>query len=359
VDNLQEANQGRIEQAPFGTVQHRLSDILPTSSEIGNLWTSYMAESMSVCFLKNYVSHSKDPEIHAILQQALDVSSQRVKTMTGIFNSFNHPIPEGYGENDVDNNAKQLFSESFKLLYTRLMHRFVSLDYNNSLAVSSRSDFRDFFREGINTSLDIHQKATELLLAKGLLIKYPNIPIPDRRDYVHDKGYLGSISSAIGLEKKRPLNALEISNIFSMMETKLLLRTLYLGYSQVVKSEKVRDYLSKAKQIADKQLKVLGSFLEDEDLTKPTINEMLVTESRESPLSDKLILCHITAVTASIIAGYGHAIMKSARIDLVSKFRDFVTELLGLAKDGGELMIEAGWLERIPQAADREELIQH
>jgi len=242
-------------------------------------------------------SQSKDPDIHPILQRALDVSSQRVKTMKDIFNSFNHPIPDGYSENDIDTKAKQLFSESFTLLYTRLMHRIVLQDYNDALTISSRSDFRNYFHECINTSLEIHQKATELLLAKGLLVKYPNIPIPDRVDYVHDKGYFGSVlSSAIGLGQKRPLNALEISNIFSMMETKLLLRTLDLGYSQVVKSEKVRNYLSKAKQIADKQLKVLGAFLSDESLTQPTINEILVTESKESPLSDKLILCHITAV---------------------------------------------------------------
>ena len=360
MNNVQEVNQVQVEQVPFGTVQHNLSDIMPTSPEIGHLWSSYMAECMSVCFLKSYDAHAKDPDIHPILQRALDVSSQRVETMKDIFNSFNHPVPEGYGENDVDSNPGKLFSESFVLLYTRFMHKTVSINYNNALTVSARSDFRNYFHECINTSLEIHQKATEVLSAKGLLIKYPNIPIPDRVDFVHNKGYFGSIlSTTIGLSQNRPLNALEISNIFSVMETKLLWRTLGLGYSQVVKSEKVKNYLFKSKQIADKQLKALGSFLADEDLTQPTINEMLVTESKESPLSDKLILSHITAVTASIIAGYGLTVMNTARMDIISKFRNFVTELLGLAKEGGELMIEAGWLERIPETADREELIKH
>ncbi|EGW38959.1 DUF3231 family protein [Desulfosporosinus sp. OT] len=352
MNNLQGANQGQVEQVPLGTVQHNLSDISPTSSEIGHLWASYMAESMSICFLKGYVHQSKDPDIQSVLQRALDVSSQRVQTMEDIFMAIHHPIPEAYGDKDIDVNAKQLFSESFTLLYTRLMHKFVLLYYSNALSVSSRSDFRSFFSECISTSHEIHQKATELLLAKGLLLKCPSIVIPDRVDHVHDKSYFGSFFG-----RKRPLNALEISHIFSLMETKMLLRTLKLGYSQVVKSEKIRNYLSKAKQISDKQLKVLGAFLTDEDLPTPALLDILVTDSRESPLSDKLIMSHITSVTTFIIAGYGFAMINTARIDLIATFRDFITELLGLAKDGGELMIDGGWLERIPQTADRRDLV--
>jgi spore coat protein CotF len=332
---------------------------MPASSEIGYLWSSYYAETMSVCFLKSYVAQSKDPDIHAVLQRALDVSSQRVKAMKDIYNSINHPIPEAFNDKDVDSNAKQLFSESFTLLYTRLMHQDITINYSFALSASSRSDFRNFFIECLNTSIEIRQKVTEVLVAKGLLSKYPNIPIPDRVDFVHDKSYFGSnIGSIIGM-KRRPLNAIEISHIYSLMETKLLLRTLYLGYSQVVKSGKIRGFLSECKQISDKQLKKLGSFLADEDISQPSIREILVTESKESPVSDKLILCHITAVTAYIISYYGLYLTNTARLDLTSTYRNFVTELLELSKSGGDLMIEAGWLERIPQAADRQELIQH
>ena len=113
--NVQEANQGQVEQVSFGTVQHNLTGILPMATEVGHLWSSYLAECMSVCFLKYYVAKSKDPDIGPILLQALDVSSQRINTMEGIYNSINHPIPEAYDENDTDVNAKQLFSDSFTL----------------------------------------------------------------------------------------------------------------------------------------------------------------------------------------------------------------------------------------------------
>jgi hypothetical protein len=132
-DLQQENNQGIAEQVPFGVVQHNLSDILPSASEVGNIWTSYMAESMSVCFLKYYVAKSKDPDIHAVLKRALDVSSQRINIMEEIFNSIRYPIPEAYGEKDVDINAKQLFSESFTIKYARLMHKFILINYSKSL----------------------------------------------------------------------------------------------------------------------------------------------------------------------------------------------------------------------------------
>ena len=50
----------------------------------------------------------------------------------------------------------------------------------------------------------------------------------------------------------------------------------------------------------------------------------LVTDSTESPHSDKLITSHVA---------------------------------VALAKDGAELMIESGWLEKIPQTANRKELL--
>jgi len=356
MNNMQEANQGKVEQVPFGAIQHDLSNILPIASEIGHLWISYLAECMAVCFLKNFVAKSKDPDILTVLQRALDVSIQRVKTIEGIYNSIHHPIPEAYGEKDVDVTSKHLFSEDFRIKYTRLMQKFVMTNYLNSLSVSSRSDVRSYFNECIDTSKEIHQKATEVLLAKGLLIKSPSIVIPDRVEFVHDKDYFGSI---LGIGGERPLNAIEISNIITLMETKQLFKTLKMGYSQVVKSEKIKNFILLGKELADKHLKKLSSLLDDEDLPQPTITSNLVTNSTESPYSDKLILSHVTVAIASIIVEDGYALTNTSRKDLIVTFSKFIIELLSLAKDGAELMIENGWLERVPETADRKELVQH
>lgn len=354
MNNMQEANQGQVEQIPFGAVQHNLSNIPLTTSEIGHLWTSYLAECMSVCFLKNFVAQSTDPDIISVLQRALDVSNQRIKTMEDIYNSIHHPIPEGFGETDVNATSEHLFSEIFNIKFTRLMHKFVLTDYLNSLSAATRSDVRSYFSECIDTSKEIHQKATEVLLSKGLLMKAPTIPIPDGLDFVHDKDYFGSI---LGIGNKRSLNAIEISHIVAMMETKQLFLSLKLGYGQVVKSEKIKDFIKHGRKVANNQLKELGSLLDDEELPQPTITSNSVTDSTESPYSDKLILSHITFAIASIIAEDGYTLTNMSRIDLVAAFSSSIIELLSLAKDGAELMIENGWLERVPEAADRKKLM--
>lgn len=43
-------------------------------------------------------------------------------------------------------------------------------------------------------------------------------------------------------------------------------------------------------------------------------------------------------------------------LDLGVTLMKFMTEVLGLAKEGAELTIELGWLERMPETANREEL---
>ncbi len=129
-----------------------------------------------------------------------------------------------------------------------------------------------------------------------------------------------------------------------------------MGFGQVAKSKKLKDYFSRGKQIADKQTGVLGSLLEDEDLPKPINYDALVTDSTESPFSDKLILFHSTIFMSLSIQAYGLALGNCARPDVASSITRLTAELGDYVKDGLDLMIEHGWLERVPEAANRKEL---
>lgn len=353
MDNFEQVAQVNPSQVPIDAVQHNLSNIMPTAPEIGYLWSSYLAESMAVCMLKYFNAKSKDPDYKPIFQQALEVSSNRLTSMENIFNTLSHPIPEAFGEKDVDINARQLYSESFQLVYTKLQTRYVLQNYTQAYTLATRTDIRDFFSECISTARDIHQKATDIMLAKGVFVKPPFISTPDRNNYVHDKSFYGSIWG-----HKRPLNALEVSYIFDDIYSKLTLETLNLGFRQVVKDEKIKNYLIRGNKITDKQAEVLGDILENEDLPIPKTFDYEVTTSKESPFSDRLILFHYTVVLAYTILGYGYALTNSVRKDVSTTFIRLISELLEFAKDGTDLMIEHNWLERPPEATDRSELIQ-
>lgn len=354
-NNIQQTNEGITEQVPFsiGSVHHNLANLTPTASEIAHLWTSYEAETMAICFLKKWVNESKDPEIHSLLQQVLDISTQRVQEMKNLFISINYLTPTGFGEKDVNINSPILFSESFTCLYVRMMQEMIMQSYSIALESAYRSDFRNLYSACVKASCDIENKATEILLAKGILNKHPSIIPPRSVETVTNKSYFGSL---LGLGEIRPLNAMEISHIYKLLETGILIRTLNMGYSQVVKSEKVRNFLVNRKELIDKNLNILAHLLTNEDVPVPSLSEILVTDAQESGLSDKLILNHITATNAFIISVFGLALPAMARKDIVITIGKILTSVINSAKEGADLLIEYGWLEQIPETADRHEL---
>ena len=334
-------------------VQHSLENISLTSAEIGQLWSTYLAESMSKCMLSYFVAKSKDPDIHSVLQYSLDKSIQHVNTITEIFNKSNFPIPHGFNDEDFDVNAKQLFSETFMLSYSRFAHKHAMINFAMAFSMSSRSDVCDFFDSGINSSKEIYKKANDILLSKGLFVRAPYIPIPDRVEWIHGESWYNDIFG-----EKRPINAIEIGHVFSSSYSKSLERTMLLGLNQVANSKKLKEYLSKGKKVCDKQIEVLSSFLKDEDIIEPFSYDNQVTDSTESPFSDKLILFHTTIFGTFSITGFGQSLASCGRKDLVMSYSRIMAELLLYAKDGADLMIEFGWLERVPEAANRTELKQ-
>ncbi|KJR48844.1 hypothetical protein UF75_0731 [Desulfosporosinus sp. I2] len=44
------------------------------------------------------------------------------------------------------------------------------------------------------------------------------------------------------------------------------------------------------------------------------------------------------------------------RKDVALSFSRLMAEILDYVKDGADLLIENGWLEKVPEAADRQEL---
>lgn len=278
----QMATQGQPEQVPIGTVQHNLANIKPTSSEIYHLWSTYIANSMACAMQKHMLAKSQDPDFKNVLQSALDSSSQNIQRMDDLFKTIQHPIPEAFGEKDVDINAPALFEEVFSVKYTRLLTKSILINHSRAYGDCSRSDFVDLFGSFIDDAKRVIKLADEVLLAKGLFHKSPPIVIPDRVDYIHDKNYYGSFWGS-----DRPLNSMEISNIYNLADFKMAMRTLKVGFAQVVKSDKLKNHLKRGIKMADKQLEVLGALLRKDDLPVAQSMSFWVTDSKESPFSEK------------------------------------------------------------------------
>ena len=197
------------------------------------------------------------------------------------------------------------------------------------------------------------QKILDIQLAKGTILRGPYINIPDEIQHVMDKSYYGSF---FGIN--RPLNALEAGHIYYNIQIKQVFATLFLGYSQVAKDNKIKKFLSRGNEINREQAKILGDFLQTEHLPVPESCEFQVTSSKHSPFSDKLLLFHSTVITAFSMLSDSFGMTSSVRKDVIVAFGRLMAEILEYSKDGTDLMIDHGWLERVPETANRTELVQ-
>jgi len=273
--------------------------------------------------------------------------------MTQMFNSVGFPIPHGFTEEDVEPNAKRLFSDSFMLTYIRYLARYGAIKYFTALTMSIRPDVREFYNLCVDEIQDLHKKADEILIKKGFFSAEAYIPVPERIQYVYEersmyKGIFGD---------KRPINALEIAEVFGRLESRFLERPIVLGFNQVIQSQKIKKLFSKAEQVLDNNTHRWGKMLRDEDLPLPASVAHEITDSSESPFSDKLMVFHVLAVFGYGLTAHGIAIASCTRSDIVTAMNASIAETMAWAKDALDLMMQSGWMEKIPQATDRKQII--
>ncbi|HEY0826612.1 MAG TPA: DUF3231 family protein [Bacilli bacterium] len=322
------------------------------SSEIANLWTNYMSDTAAICTLSSYLAHVEDEQIRSIIEFALKLSEVHVQKIKALFNEEQHPIPDGFSlTTDLNNEVPRLFTDDFYLFYIQNVGKIGMEFYAQSLSNCSRLDICEYFTECLSESARLLNKSTEVMLRKGTFIRAPYIPKAKKVEYIQKKNYLEGLFG-----NHRPLNAIEISNIYFNLIQNQLGRSFLMGLSQVAKSQQVRGYMARGRNISDKHVEIFGSLLSKEYLPSASAWDTLPTDSTYSPFSDKLIMFHTATLNAAGIAHYGRSVGVSHRHDLAAIYIRLTAEISHFAEDGVNIMIENGWLEQPPQAADRDQL---
>jgi Protein of unknown function (DUF3231) len=326
-----------------------------TSAEIANIWSSYMNDSLAICTLGTFLSQVEDKEIRSILEFAMLLSQAHVQKLKSFFTEEQHPIPYGFLENtDTNPEVPRLYTDDFYIFYIQNLGKAGLEFYTMSLANSARLDICEYFTECLSESARVFNKATEIMLKKGTFIRAPFIPKAKKAEYVQKQSYLAG-----WFGHRRPLNAIEMSNIYFNLIQNQLGRTLLMGFSQVAVSKQVRDYMVRGRDIADKHVEIFGSLLSEEFLPSASSWDTLPTDSSIAPFSDKLMMFHATTLNANGIAHYGRSLGMSPRRDLGANYVRLTSEIAQYAEEGANIMIESGWLEQPPQATDRNLLLNH
>ncbi len=322
-----------------------------TASEIGFLWAQYLNDTLAICVMKYFKNICEDKEILPLIENSISIAQNDIKIMTEIFSKENHPIPLGFTDKDVNLNAPRLFSDVFILMYIQKLEAIAMASISIGIGVSARSDVSDFFRHLLVSISELHDKARKVLLSKGLYIRPPQIPMPDKVDFVEKQSFLFDF-----IGHKRPLSALEITHLFIGIQSNALGKAMMMAFAQVCKNEDVKQFFLEGKEIANKHIKKFSSILNNEDIPTPMGWDSLVSDGMAAPFSDKLMMFHTTYLIALGIGNYGAAAGTCQRMDLNATFVRLAAEIALFAEDGANIMIKHAWLEEPPLSTDRKAL---
>ncbi|KKK39057.1 hypothetical protein WQ57_04525 [Mesobacillus campisalis] len=318
-----------------------------TSAEMGKLWATYMGNSMSNCILSYFFHHAEDKEIKILLENALKLTEQFMKAIKEIFKKDNFPVPIGFNENDVNLGAPRLFEDEYYVHYLKYTAKAGMSIYNVGIPIVYRKDVKDFFTYCMESVMDLMEQIKEIQMDKGLIIKPPIIPIPEKAEFVQQdflNGFFGHI---------RPMHALEIAHFYDNIENNVTSKALIMAFAQVVKDEKIRHLFEKGRDMTTADIEHFMKMLHNENLPSPSFLDDLVTSSTFSPFSDKLMLYHKMDMFSLKIRAFGNSVAVNGRHDIALLYGKSLMKITTFVESAAKIMVEKGWMEQPPQAADR------
>lgn len=333
--------------------QVKPANIELTCTEIGGLWGIYIQESMAVCFLTYFLHHLQDGDIVPLAEKALRISQGRINKIKTFFLAENFPIPAGFSEGDVNLSAQPLFHDSFTLSFVYMMNRLGMINFAFTASNNVRLDVLDFFNDCIHSATEMFGEAVEMMLKKGIYDRPPKMNYPDKIEYVQKNSFLNGIFG-----EKRPLNAIELSEIFFNIERNYFSVIIMLGFAQVIQDKKIKEHIIRGKKISEKQIELFNKLLMEEDLLGTVTVGMEVTSSTVPPFSEKLIMSMINVLNSVDITLISHALALSMRTDLAAHYTKIIGEVMLYAKDTFDIVVERQWLEQPPLTTNRKKLLQ-
>ncbi|MBM7656345.1 DUF3231 family protein [Neobacillus cucumis] len=321
-----------------------------TSAEMGKLWATYMGNSMAECLLRYYLQHCDDPDIKALLENALKLTKEFMEITKEIFEKENFPIPKGFGEEDVNLGAPRLFQDEFYVHYLKYAAKAGMSIYSIAIPLVYRKDVKEFFRYCMDSTMDLIEQIKEILMSKGLIMKPPIIPVPNKVEFIHQdflNGFFGHV---------RPLQALEIAHFYDNIENNVTSKALIMAFAQVAKDDKVRKLFERGKELTAVSVENYMQMLHNENLPSPSFLDDLVTTSTFAPFSDKLMLFHKMDMFSMKIRAFGNSVAVNGRHDVGMIYTKSFMKISLFVEDAAKLMVEKGWMEKPPMAAEREKL---
>ncbi|MGM0899504.1 MAG: DUF3231 family protein [Bacillota bacterium] len=337
---------------PINIKVEKLSPEQPlTSVEMGKLWVTYVGNSMTKGILQYFLKNVKDEDIKVLLENGLRLIVNFMGTVEDIFTKENFPIPIGFTEKDVNLEAPRLFEDEFYVHYLKYTAKAGMSIYSVAIPLVMRDDIRQFFIHCNTCTTSLIGQINNVLMGKGYIIKPPELPIPEKVDFVKKQKFLNGFIGDV-----RSLHALEVTHLYDNMENNITSKALLIAFSQVAGKDKIREFMERGKQITDRAVINFEEKLHQDNLPSPSLIDHLVTPSTDSPFSDKLMLFHKVDMFSIKIRNMGNSMAVNGRRDIGTMYLKSLSDFALFVEDGGNILIENGWMEQPPTAIDREKL---
>ncbi|WP_240339764.1 DUF3231 family protein [Halobacillus ihumii] len=325
-----------------------------TSSELGDLWSNYMGDSMYAVIFEHFIEVVEDEEVKELLLFSQGLSKRHITTIAELFVKEEIPVPAGFGSSDLHKGAPQLFDDTFMLFFLQQMAVGGYGQYARALTGSNRQDIINFYRQGIEELNELYERSTHLLSEKGTIIKPPKIPYPKQVEFVENNSFTSYFSS-----KNRPLASIEIKYANLNLTTNILGKSLMMGFSQVASSKKLRKYFQNGRDLSDKMINQLSNLLANDNIPSPMTMDPHVSDSKIPPFSDKLMLYLGGLANQLGLENIGISMSRTLRHDIHIKYAKFIAEIGVYSNHGQQMMIDRGWFEQPPLATDRNKLVNN
>ncbi|MEK5443621.1 DUF3231 family protein [Fredinandcohnia sp. FSL W7-1320] len=327
------------------------SNIKLTTAEIGTLWTIYTENTALRCFYMHFLQHLQDAEIKSIIEEVLTLVETVAGKVKFIFKEESIPIPQGFSDKDVDLSAPALYTDLFALSFLYRGGQVIVPFYATALTKVARKDVVNFIEECLSNESKLYKKSLSLMLSKGLYDRPPKMEYPTSVEFVNHNPSL--ISTWLG--DRRPLNSLELGELFSEIERNTIGLVFLMGLIQVTKDKEIKEFLLKGKKLAEKQIDTSNKLLKVNDNFIGIPSTMEVTNSTISPFSDRLIMFFMGSTNQVGISTLGYALSITMRKDLSSHFALYIAEIMRYGHEGLKMLVGRGWMEKPPQPIDRNE----
>ncbi|MRX74416.1 DUF3231 family protein [Bacillus lacus] len=325
-----------------------------TSSELANLWMQYVNDSLARCVFRHFLYHIEDKSVQEVVQYALEIAEGHLVKCEQFLTKEGYPKPMGFTDQDVTVEAPRLFTDTFIIVYVQIMAVHGMTRYAGALGNILDEEQRKYFRHVLIETMELYDKATTVLLDKGIISKPPTFNNHQKVEYLTKQNFLTG-----WFGRRRPISAVEVSGTFLNLQKTMVKIVLELGFGQVAQSKKVQKYMERGRQLCRKHFEILSLMLNEDNLHIPRTFETEVTDSTLSPFSDKLMLFHVATLLSSAVGYYGEALALSQRRDLGVSYSTMIADIEVIAEDGMNLLIDNGWMEQPPLATDHEGLARN